>query len=290
MTLTSIDKSYPAGTDVPTIIDNDLRNLKAGLQERLDRDHDFTLTGNLINVGVNGLDGDVGKHRQVTFVIAQATPTPVAGQAILYTKTVSGKPELHWCDTDGDEKQLTALDTNGLPYIYNTMNDIAYALEDIVTGGADGILTVTNTGLTVGYGSSRPFLYIPDDGIYENMIKDGEVTFAKLTLTSSAIAKVKIGTYTGNGSTSGPAVTGVGFQPDAVLIVHATNDSVITGFRSQGSGSPVVGPLHGSAGTGTTSGFSTGIQWDADGFTIKTSNSLVNASGVVYTYKVEKAL
>lgn len=289
MTLTSIDKSYPAGTDVPTIIDNDLRNLKAGLQERLDRDHDFTLTGNLINVGVNGLDGDVGKHRQVTFVKAISTPTPVAGQAILYTKTVTGKPELHWCDSDGDEKQLTALDTNGLPYIYNTMNDIAYALEDIVTGGADGILTVTNTGLTVGYGSSRPFLYIPDDGIYENMIKDGEVTFAKLTLTSSAIAKVKFVTYTGNG-TSSLAVTGAGFAPDFFQIVHATNDSVITGFRAQATGSPLVGPMHGSAGTGTTSGFATAAQWDADGITIKTSNSLVNANGVQYTMRLEKAL
>ena len=103
------DVTAPAGSDSPRSGDDEIRTLKLGLHERLNVDHDFTQTGNTVDVGINGGSADLGKHRQVTFVSVIDTPTPADNdKGILYSKTASSKGELHWIDEDSNEIQLTS--------------------------------------------------------------------------------------------------------------------------------------------------------------------------------------
>jgi hypothetical protein len=99
----SLNTAVPAGTDSPTEGDDVIRSDKSGWQERLNVDHFFEESANLID------DLDCGKHRQVTFygVLAE-DPTLETGETAFYTKTVSGISELFWKDSAGSVKQLSS--------------------------------------------------------------------------------------------------------------------------------------------------------------------------------------
>ncbi len=84
---------------------------------------------------------------------------------------------------------------------------------------------------------------------------------------------IKYGTYAGNG-VDNRAITGVGFQPNLVVIAGGANRSVI---RSSSMAGDLTETL-----TGNLVGFADGIQsLDADGFTVGT-DATVNANGTTY--------
>jgi hypothetical protein len=98
----ALDNATPAGTDAPSVIDDQLRLIKAAVQERLNTDHFWPLTGTAVS------DTDAGKHRKVTAqAVLGVKPTLLTGEAALYTKTVSGVSEWFWEDSAGTEHQLT---------------------------------------------------------------------------------------------------------------------------------------------------------------------------------------
>lgn len=104
MTFTTLDTAVPAGSDLPSIIDDSINDTKTSLQERLDVDHEFNITGTIVDAN----ETTAGKHTQVTFAAAIATPTPITNQAILYIKVVDSKDELHYkSETSGNEIQIT---------------------------------------------------------------------------------------------------------------------------------------------------------------------------------------
>lgn len=83
-------------------IDDDLRQLKRALQERLNVDHMAQLVATQLS------DADTGKHRKVTFYgVLAVKPALDAGECAFYTKTVSGKSEIFFENEDGTECQLT---------------------------------------------------------------------------------------------------------------------------------------------------------------------------------------
>lgn len=98
----TFDVTTPAGGDDPTQGDDRIREIKAGIQERMDSDHYWKQVGNIVD------EDDVGFHRKVTLLV-QATPSVKANAGILYSKDVSAKAELHYFDEDSNEVQLTSV-------------------------------------------------------------------------------------------------------------------------------------------------------------------------------------
>lgn len=75
----SIDKTYPDGTNhTVDVLDNDLRNLKLAIAERMLVDHNWPISGNTYDAD------DVGQHIKITFADVSAAPSPPAGGGVLY--------------------------------------------------------------------------------------------------------------------------------------------------------------------------------------------------------------
>ena len=97
----TFDIATPVGTNVPSVLDNSDREIKAAVQERLNVDHFFTLTGTQVS------DLASGQHRQIEFYGPISKPSNAANKLWLYGKDVGGKIEFHVLDEDGNEIQLT---------------------------------------------------------------------------------------------------------------------------------------------------------------------------------------
>lgn len=97
------DTATPDGaTQAVSTLDDRIREAKQAEQERNNVDHYWPLTGTQVS------DSDAGKHRKVTFYgVLSAKPTLDTGEGALYIKTISGKSELFFEDSDGTEIQLT---------------------------------------------------------------------------------------------------------------------------------------------------------------------------------------
>ena len=99
----ALDNATPLGSQAPPVLDDHIRLIKAALQERLNADHYWPLTGTAVS------DTDAGKHRKITLQAVLGTkPTLLTGEAALYSKTVSGASEAFIEDSAGNEVQLTS--------------------------------------------------------------------------------------------------------------------------------------------------------------------------------------
>ena len=102
----SWDETKPAGTRAPTLGDDDIREFKQQVRERLAVDHDYRSS----EAGAESVTvptGTIGYHVKVTLTERAADPTNVANAGILYTKDDGGDTELYWEDDSGNVKQLT---------------------------------------------------------------------------------------------------------------------------------------------------------------------------------------
>lgn len=99
----------------------------------------------------------------------------------------------------------------------------------------------------------------------------------------SVTGKSKIGTYTGNGSTNGPTVS-LGFTP-AFLMMKRVNTAgpwvILDSARDTSNPRTVAIDADDDEPEYSLSG---GVDFDSSGFTIKTSNSDVNANNESYLY------
>ena len=98
----TFDTATPVGTDAPSILDDRDRETKAAIQERLNVDHFFELTGTEVS------DAATGQHRQIEFYGPITKPTSATNKLFLYGKDVDGVIELHVLDESGNEVQLTS--------------------------------------------------------------------------------------------------------------------------------------------------------------------------------------
>ena len=94
------DETKPAGNRARSLGDDDIREFKRTIRERLATDHNFKAdeTG----------DTQIGYHKQVTFIEAANIGTGATGLPILGAQTVSGKPELTYTDEDNNDVQITS--------------------------------------------------------------------------------------------------------------------------------------------------------------------------------------
>lgn len=95
------DETKPAGTRARSLGDDDIREFKRVLRERLAYDHQFYQD----ETGYT----NVGTHKKVTLSEAQvADPTAYDDVGYLYLKEVSGVLELFWEDDQGNITQITS--------------------------------------------------------------------------------------------------------------------------------------------------------------------------------------
>lgn len=99
-----LDVSKPLGSQPHSVVDDDVRGKAEAFRERHDVDHKFDKSGSIVRTVANG----GGKHSQITFFAPRAKPeTMGTSEGMVYIKDVDGKAELHFCDEDLHEKQLT---------------------------------------------------------------------------------------------------------------------------------------------------------------------------------------
>lgn len=99
--VSTYDKSTPAGSDSPTVIDDRIRETKAAIQERENVDHYWPLTGDQVS------EADTGIHRKVTILNTGGSPSAKANCIILYGKSVSNINQLFTIDEGSNEQQIT---------------------------------------------------------------------------------------------------------------------------------------------------------------------------------------
>jgi hypothetical protein len=189
---TVIDTSEPDGTTkYLSDLDDAIRATRAGFQERLNRDHDFQKTGDVIDDGC-------GQHRKVHLVELQAAPAMGAGETCLYAKDDGGgNADIYIvADVDGtdSDKKLVGNDGSGNTVLHLTSEDIAYITDnETIYEDGDGKLAVQLDDVTLGYDATAKIqVKVPD---------------AAGSGTASQATFVIVGTYTGNNSGSERTIT-----------------------------------------------------------------------------------
>jgi hypothetical protein len=207
------NESLPAGTDSISGGDDEIRNTKLDIRERMAIDHiwnDSTTTD--------------GYHKKITLNEVQTSdPTAVANRGFLYLKDVSAVVELFWEDESGNVKQLT---TGGKLNVSST--------EAVLLTGDQTIAgNKTTTGLWT-FNTSIPVLPASDPTTDNQATRKAYVDgFSYVPATPTANQPIKldsdaklstglvvVGTYTGNGAASRDI--NVGFTPRYVRVVAVT--------------------------------------------------------------------
>jgi hypothetical protein len=134
--------------------------------------------------------------------------------------------------------------------------DVSKPMGSLTAFQADNIQSLTATGFTVGT---------------DNRVNRNNRTYHWTAFKSNSQA-MKVGTYNGNGTTQ--SITGVGFQPELVILMG--NNAQRAAARYSGAAR-----TYGfDASTGVTTGV---IAYGADGFTVGAAAE-ANANGVAYHY------
>ncbi len=135
------DTATPAGTDSPTEADDRMREIKAAVQERMNVDHYWPLTGTEVS------DADAGEHRKILFhAPITATPTVAASHGDLRIKDVTAKAELHWTDEDENEIQLTSGGNLHTSQGFTMLSGKIATIETIRAVDSSGVIIETSGG------------------------------------------------------------------------------------------------------------------------------------------------
>jgi hypothetical protein len=102
------DEAAPAGTRSISLGDDDIRDFKYAIRERLAVDHN-------VYADESG-QTNVGAHNKVTLVEQGSDPSSAANTGKVYTKDVGGITELYYIDSAGTVQQLTS---DGKVYVAN---------------------------------------------------------------------------------------------------------------------------------------------------------------------------
>ena len=117
------DETKPAGSRDANLGDDDIREFKRAIRERLsDSGMYFPSTD----------DADAGKQKWLNFMEQSSNPSSASNQAFLFTKDVSGVTELYWMDSAGTVTQLTS----GGKVLISSLVIASEARGDIITRGA----------------------------------------------------------------------------------------------------------------------------------------------------------
>lgn len=110
------DEEKPAGSRARSLGDDDIREFKRAIRERLAADHEFA--------DDESGDDNIGYHKKATLIDSVTDFAAVTGCGIFYAKTVSGKLELFYRNAEG----INQITTNGaIANAISTLNDVTIA-------------------------------------------------------------------------------------------------------------------------------------------------------------------
>lgn len=174
------DESKPAGSRSPTLGDDDIREFKRAIRERLAEDHIFESTENPAFGAAGGYD--IGKHKFLTLVQRNTSKVTASDEVAFVCKEVSGNPELLLTPPSaGTDRQITK--NAGANFNLNSSDFDAAVIP------ASGIMAdAVNSS------------HIADDSIYAAMIASDQVNSSHMPdyaigaaqLNTSAVETAKI--------------------------------------------------------------------------------------------------
>ncbi len=205
------------------------------------------------------IDSIVSANANAGFSIVKYTHNGTAGATIGHGLSAAPQVVMIKCTSDGS--------TNWINY-YETIGDDDYLtlnLSNAVDSYTDWI-SVTSTTFAIG-------------AVFGNASTSGREYIAYCW--HSATGYSKISSYSGTGSSN--AITGLGFQPDYVMIKEADGADSWEVYDSERGDNKVLYP-NGDNSEGTGSNFTS---FDSGGFTVSSASS-VNESGKEYIYAAFK--
>jgi len=180
------DTATPLGSDAPSVIDDRIREVKAAVQERMNVEHYWALTGTEVS------DAAAGQHRYLEFYGPISTPTYAANKGFVYSKDVSSVVELHWLDESNNELQLTSGGTINITSadLVGTLASNTYftCVDNAGTGTANLIKADANDDAVLPDGAELATSGAPttDQAIANKKYVDDNVGSANYTPTSYA--------------------------------------------------------------------------------------------------------
>ena len=190
---------------------------------------------------------------------AGSNPVQVTLTATQGTLTLAGITGLTFTTGDGTA-DATMTFTGTIANINTALNGMAFNGDPFRTSGTGSVQIVSDDLGNTGLGGAQS----DTDTVTVNMVPLG---------TPYMIT----GTYTGNGGTLN--ITGLGFQPDVVIIKETSNNkvAVIKTSTMSGADSKVM--------TGATATATNNItSLDADGFTVSNGGNIANINSQTYTF------
>src|SRR3990167_5711696 len=208
----TFDVSTPAGSDSPTAGDDRIREMKNAIQQRMNVDHDWALSGNTSDAS------DIGEHVVVQMQDQGSNPAAGSAKGKFFSKQVSSHSEAHWIDDDGTVPQLTS-------------------------NGAINVSGTVPAGVIVPYGgSSAPSGYLLCDGTAVS-----RTTYATLFAITSTTYGVGDGATTFNvPDLRGRLPIGAGIGSGLTARTAGTTYGAETHTHTAGS---FAGPSHTHGGT-----------------------------------------
>ena len=181
-------------------------------------------------------------------------------------------------------KDRTSASTRWSFYSTDLSSDGTYAVKNLLlnTTGAESAYSSQIRGIQ---GSNTFSVRDVDANGNANVNKSGDNYIAYCFSEVSGVSK--FGSYTGNGSSNGPTVTGLGFRPGFVLVKAISTGQGWTIWDStRGPFNTVTESLSPNS-SSAESNFYT-VDFNDDGFQIKSSYSVTNQSGHTYIYMAFK--
>ena len=223
------DTATPVGTDAPSTLDDQDRNTKLAIQERVNVDHYWTLTG------TQASNAATGEHRKISFYNQIADPTNAADKGWLYMKDVAANTELFWEDEAGNVLQLSSVGTINISAsgINGTLaNDTYWTAVDFAgTGTVDLIKADVNDVAVIPDNSQTATNAAPTSstGIVNKKYVDDQqhnAAFSPTSYTGGETTTYPNGLIMKMGSDTMPtAVTFAAAFPNAIVSVTATYTS-----------------------------------------------------------------
>lgn len=110
------DEEKPAGSRARSLGDDDIREFKRAIRERLAADHEFA--------DDESGDDNIGYHKKATLIDSVTDFAAVTGCGVLYAKTASAHLELFYRNSDG----IHQLTVNGaIPNAISSLTDVTIA-------------------------------------------------------------------------------------------------------------------------------------------------------------------
>tara|TARA_B100000927_G_C16476222_1_gene473505 strand:- start:10925 stop:15739 length:4815 start_codon:yes stop_codon:yes gene_type:complete len=166
--------------------------------------------------------------------------------------------------------------------VYHSANTGSPGTQYLSLNLSDG----SNSGGGVVWNSTAPSSSVVSIGTGNAVNRSGD-SFIAYCWTATT-GKSAFGSFTGNGSSSGPAVTGLGFKPGYLLLKNSTDDNtnwIILDNKRDGDASDVDTYLKADATSAeVTDNTDILVSFDSDGFTLKTAGNDINGSGDTILY------